>query len=153
MESSATEPSTINRLNRSFRRSFRRIRNNLTITSRPSRPSRSNTLTQSSSSPSPNNPVRRNHSIHEIIPSNNSTSSPSTQQSSTIRPASINLNNTQNNINHPPISTPTQHETRHEEIDSSQANLEQLMEMHRNNIFQENGIDNSELDMTRNYRK
>ena len=147
-----SESSAINRINRSFRRSFRRIRNNLTSTSRPTR---SNTITQSSSlSP---NPVRRNNTIHEIIPSTNSSNHHS-QSSSTIRPASINLNNAQNanNINNsqqPPISTPTQHEILNEEISASQANLERLMEMHRDNIFQQNGINNSELDLTRNYKK
>jgi len=169
-----SQPSTINRLNRSVRRSFRRARDRVFSNERNT-PTRTNSSVNARvsresahrhSSPLPNShssslssetfrntltATSNNHvnSLNHVnSPDNLVNSSNINTQINPIRPSGIDLTHSSTNptTTHS-LSTPTQHETNW----NSQANLEHLMEMHNNNIFEENGAENSELDMTRNY--
>ena len=181
-QNNAAQPSTINRLNRSVRRSFRRARDRVFSNERNTNAgiSRESTHRQNSQSSSlgsdtfrniltisPNitsnptsNPTLNNNVNNPINNPNhvntafNNPVNPSNQintRINPIRPSGIDLtqnfsNNTNAHTNN--ISTPTLEETNW----NSPANLEHLMEMQNNNIFEENGGENGDLDMTRNYR-
>jgi len=172
-QNAASQPSTINRLNRSVRRSFRRARDRVFSNERNTNPSSVNARISRESAHRHSSPLPNSHSSslssetfrntltitssdhvnspnHVNVLNNPVNSSEVNTRINPSRPSDINLTHNSTSptsANTNSLSTPTQHEANW----NSQANLEHLMEIHNNNIFEENGEENSELDMTRSY--